>query len=112
VYSVDSANLSDYRTGGVVSSWLKSFNDGTGVAKSMQFSVGTEYAYNDQFFVRAGYFYENRNRGNRKYATVGAGFKLDFMDINLSYLVPSGAGITRNPLSNTMRLGVCFKLGE
>ena len=112
VYSVDSANLSDYRTGGVVSSWLKSFSDGTGVAKSMQFSVGTEYAYNDQFFVRAGYFYENRNRGNRKYATVGAGFKLDFMDINLSYLVPSGAGITRNPLSNTMRLGVCFKLGE
>ena len=58
------------------------------------------------------YFYENRNRGNRKYATVGAGFKLDFMDINLSYLIPSGAGITRNPLSNTMRLGVCFKLGE
>jgi hypothetical protein len=112
VYGVDSANLSDYRNGGVVSSWLKSFSDGTGVGKSMQFSVGTEYAYNDQFFVRAGYFYENRNRGNRKYATVGAGFKLDFMDINLSYLVPSGAGITRNPLSNTMRLGVCFKLGE
>jgi hypothetical protein len=112
VYSVDSANLAEYRTGGVVASWLKSFNDGTGVAKSMQFSTGVEYAYNDQFFVRAGYFYENRNRGNRKYATVGAGFKLDFMDINLSYLVPAGAGITRNPLSNTMRLGVCFKLGE
>jgi hypothetical protein len=97
VYSVDSAN---------------SFSDGTGVAKSMQFSAGVEYAYNEQFFVRAGYFYENRNRGNRKYATVGAGFKLDFMDINLSYLVPAGAGITRNPLSNTMRLGVAFKIGE
>ena len=112
VYSVDSANLSEYRTGGVVASWLKSFSDGTGVAKSMQFSAGVEYAYNEQFFVRAGYFYENRNRGNRKYATVGAGFKLDFMDINLSYLVPAGAGITRNPLSNTMRLGVAFKIGE
>lgn len=112
VYSVDSANLAEYRTGGVVASWLKSFSDGTGVGKSMQISAGAEYAYNDQFFVRAGYFYENRNRGNRKYATVGAGFKLDFMDINLSYLIPSGAGVTRNPLSNTMRLGVAFKLGE
>ena len=69
--------------------------------------------FNKKLILRkVSYFYENRNRGNRKYATVGAGFKLDFMDINLSYLIPSGAGITRNPLSNTMRLGVSFKLGE
>lgn len=109
-FSTDSANLVNYRTTGVVSSWMKSFGDGTGFGKSLQFSLGAEYGYNNQFFFRTGYFYENKNRGNRKYFSVGAGFHLDFMDINFSYLVPSGSGVTRNPLSNTLRLGVVFNL--
>lgn len=109
-FTVDSTNLSNYRTTGVVSSWMKSFGDGTGFGKSLQVSVGAEYSYNNQFFFRSGYFYENKNRGNRKYFSVGAGFKLDFMDINFSYLVPSGSGVTRNPLSNTLRIGVVFSL--
>lgn len=106
----DSTRLVNYRTSSVVSSWMKSFSDGTEVGKSMQISLGAEYSYANQFFFRAGYFYENRNRGNRKYFTVGAGFNMDMMDINFSYLVPSGSGVTRNPLSNTLRLGVVFKL--
>lgn len=110
-YIIDSAKLADYRATSVISSWMKSFGDGTNQLKSLQASLGAEYAYNDQFFFRAGYFYENKNRGNRKFFSIGAGFTLDQMSINFSYLVPSGSGVTRNPLSNTLRLGIVFNLG-
>lgn len=110
-YVIDSAKLADYRATSVVSSWMKSFSDGTKQLNSLQASLGAEYAYNDQFFFRAGYFYENKNRGNRKFFSIGAGFTLDQMSINFSYLVPSGSGVTRNPLSNTLRFGIVFNLG-
>ena len=109
-YVIDSAKLADYRSTSVVSSWMKSFSDGSNQLKSFQASLGAEYGYNDQFFVRAGYFYEDKNRGNRKFFSVGAGFTLDQMSINFSYLVPSGSGVTRNPLSNTLRFGIIFNL--
>ncbi len=109
-YVIDSAKLADYRSTSVVSSWMKSFSDGSSPLKSFQASLGAEYAYNDQFFVRAGYFYEDKNRGNRKFFSVGAGFTFDQMSINFSYLVPSGSGVTRNPLSNTLRFGIIFNL--
>jgi opacity protein-like surface antigen len=111
-YVIDSAKLADYRSTSVVSSWMKSFSDGSNQLSSLQASLGAEYAYNDQFFVRAGYFYENKNRGNRKFFSVGAGFNLDQMSINFSYLVPSGSGVTRNPLSNTLRFGIIFNLAS
>jgi len=109
-YSVDSANLYNYRNTSVVSSWMKSFSDGTNQLTSLQASLGAEYAYNEQFFVRAGYFYEDKTRGNRKFFSVGAGFSIDQLNINFSYLVPSGSGVTRNPLSNTLRFGIVFNL--
>lgn len=109
-YSVDSAKLADYRSTSVVSSWMKSFSDGSNQLNSLQASLGAEYAYNEQFFFRAGYFYENKNRGNRKFFSVGAGFSIDQMQVNFSYLVPSGSGVTRNPLSNTLRFGIVFNL--
>jgi len=111
VYATDSASLANYRSTSVLSSWFKSFNDGTNQLNSLQASLGAEYAYNDQFFVRAGYFYEDKSRGNRQYFSVGAGFSMDAFQVNLSYLVPSGSGITRNPLSNTIRVGLLFNLG-
>ena len=111
-YSSDSAALAAYRTTGVVSSWLKSFHDGTSLMTSFQASLGAEYAYNDQFFFRAGYFYEDKTRGNRKYFSVGAGFSMSSLSLNISYLVPSGSGVTRNPLSNTMRFGLIFHLAD
>ncbi|MBU3744123.1 MAG: type IX secretion system outer membrane channel protein PorV [Sediminibacterium sp.] len=110
VYATDSASLANYRSTSVLSSWFKSFNDGTNQLNSLQASLGAEYAYNDQFFVRAGYFYEDKSRGNRQYFSVGAGFSLDAFQVNLSYLVPSGSGITRNPLSNTIRVGILFNI--
>lgn len=113
-FTSDSVKISDYRNKGVVGSWLSSFGDAPGgfseEIKEFQFSVGAEYAYNNQFFVRTGYFYEDKTKGNRKYFTVGLGIKYNVFGLNFSYLVPSGAGINRNPLSNTLRFGLIFDL--
>lgn len=111
-FSADSAALSDYRSQSVLSSWFKSFGGTSGGLNSLQVSAGVEYAYNEQFFARGGYFYEDDTRGNRKFFSLGAGFKTSFLTINLSYLVPSGSGVTRNPLSNTLRFGVMFDIGQ
>ena len=107
-FSTDSAKLADYRSQSVISSYGKSFSD----PKSFIASIGAEYSYDEKFFLRAGYFYEDRARGNRSSFSAGAGFNLNFMSINVSYLVPSGSGVTRNPLSNTLRLGIVFNLGD
>jgi len=71
-------------------------------------SVGAEYLYQDQFAVRAGYFYENANDGNRQYLTVGLGVKYNVFGLNFSYLIPSGSSTARNPLSNTLRFSLLF----
>jgi hypothetical protein len=65
----------------------------------------------DQFAFRAGYFYENPIKGDRKYFTLGAGLNYNMMGLNFSYLIPSGSGINRNPLSNTLRFSILFDLG-
>lgn len=104
IYSTDSANLIGYRNKGVVDSWFSSFND----MKAVTAAVGGEFSYQDQFFVRAGYFYEDKTRGNRKFFTAGLGIKYEALGINFSYLVPSGSGINQNPLSNTLRFSLIF----
>lgn len=72
-----------------------------------KYSIGAEYWYANQFAVRAGYFHENQNKGNRKYFTVGAGLRLNIFTIDFSYLLPVKQN---NPLANTMRftLGLDF----
>jgi hypothetical protein len=114
--STDSALVYNYRNKSVMNSWFSSFGDAPGgfkeELKEWQFSLGTEYSYNDQFFFRAGYFYENKFKGNRKYFTVGVGVKYNVFGLNFSYLVPSGSGVNRNPLSNTLRFGLIFDLDE
>jgi len=111
----DSAGLVSYRTKGVVGSWFSSFGDAPGGGaeelKEFSFSAGGEYTYNDQFAVRAGYFYENPTKGNRQYFSLGAGIKYSSFGVNLSYLIPSGSGVNRNPLSNTIRFSLLFDLG-
>lgn len=102
----DSVNLAEYRGQGVMESWFKSFSGGL----NPQFSLGAEYMYNNQFAVRAGYFAESKNAGNRKFLTVGVGLKYNVFGLNFSYLVPSGNGVNRNPLSNTLRFGLTFDL--
>ena len=114
--STDSALVAKYRNKGVVGSWFSSFGDAPGgfkeELKEFQVSIGGEYSYNDQFFVRAGYFYEDKTKGNRKYFTVGLGLKYNVFGLNFSYLVPSGSGVNRNPLSNTLRFGLVFDLDD
>jgi len=73
-------------------------------------SIGAEYWYKDQFAFRAGYFYEHPEKGNRKFFTVGAGLKYNNIGLNFAYLLPSGSGVTRNPLSNTLRFSIFFDL--
>ncbi|MEY3349136.1 MAG: type IX secretion system outer membrane channel protein PorV [Bacteroidota bacterium] len=111
----DSAGMTNYRSKSVVGSWFSSFGDAPGgfseEFKEFAFSLGGEFIYNEQFAVRAGYFYENKNKGNRQYFSMGAGFKYNNLDINLSYLIPSGTGVNRNPLSNTIRFSLLFNLG-
>ena len=111
----DSAGLVNYRSKGVVGSWFSSFGDASGgfaeELKEFYFSLGGEYTYDEQFSLRAGYFYENQTKGNRQYFSLGAGFKYSSLAFNLSYLIPSGSGVNRNPLSNTIRFGLVFDLG-
>jgi hypothetical protein len=105
--------LAAYRNKSVINSWFSSFGDAGGFGNEMkefQFSVGGEFAYNDQFFGRLGYFYEDKLKGNRKYFTAGVGLKYNVFGLNFSYLVPSGSGVNRNPLSNTVRFSLLFDL--
>jgi hypothetical protein len=105
-----------YRTTGVVSSWGKGLFSapGGGSEKIKEFtaSIGAEYTYKDQFSFRAGYFYESPEKGNRRYLTVGAGLKYSSLGLNLAYIAPSGSGISRNPLSNTIRFSLMFDLDK
>jgi hypothetical protein len=105
--AVDNAAINDYHNIGIFSSWFKSFSN-----KAYSIALGAEFNYNDQFFARAGYYYETQEAGDRRYFTAGVGVKYNFIGINFSYLAPSGNGVTRNPLSNTLRLGLTFDLDK
>jgi len=70
--------------------------------------LGAEYWYNNQFAFRAGYYYEDETKGGRQYFTLGAGIKYNMFGLNFSYLIPSGSGVNRNPLSNTLRFSLIF----
>ncbi|HTB99213.1 MAG TPA: type IX secretion system outer membrane channel protein PorV [Ferruginibacter sp.] len=107
----DSAALNKYHTEGVTSSWFNSFS-GPDQLKLIDISTGLEFWYQDQFAFRVGYFYENPDNGNRKYFTVGAGLKYNTFGLNFSYLAPSGSGITRLPLSNTVRFSLAVDFGN
>lgn len=111
---IDSTEFANYRSKGVLGSWFSSFGDAPGGGgeemRELQVSVGAEYMYNNQFAFRAGYFYEAPTKGNRQYFTVGAGLNYNMYGLNFSYLIPSGAGVNRNPLANTIRFSLIFNL--
>lgn len=72
-------------------------------------SIGTEYWYNNQFAIRAGYFHENASKGNRKYFTAGAGFRLKGFQIDFSYLMPT---VSNHPLARTLRFSLAFDINS
>lgn len=94
-----------------ISGIFKSFNDAPGGMKEelqeIQWSVGAEYSYNDKFFLRAGYHYEHPNKGNRKYYTLGAGFKMNVFSLDAGYVISSAQ---TNPLDQTLRFSLSFDM--
>lgn len=106
--SVSGGSYSDV---GTIEGIIKSFSDAPGGFKEemqeINLAAGIEYLYNKQFALRGGYFYENANKGNRKYFTAGAGLKLNVFALDFSYLLP----IQRNhPLGNTLRFSLSFDI--
>ena len=97
-----------------VSGIFSSFGDAEdGFSEELQeftYAFGTEYLYNNAFALRAGYFHENENKGNRQFFTMGAGFKTNALNVDLSYL--ANASDVNNPLENSLRFSVSFDLGE
>lgn len=88
---------------------FQSFSDAPyGFKEEMQeinIGVGLEYAYRNLLFVRLGYFYENKNKGNRQFFTIGAGIKYNIIGVDMSYLFT----INQNhPLENTLRFSLTF----
>ena len=77
--------------------------------KEINFSVGAEYWYNNQFALRAGYYYEDVTKGNRKFFTAGAGLKMNVFALDFSYLLPVAQN---NPLANTLRFTLSFDFEE
>jgi hypothetical protein len=86
-----------------------SFGDAPGGMKEelqeINFSAGVEYWYNNQFALRAGYFWEHENKGNRKFLTAGAGFRMNVFALDFSYLLPTQRN---HPLENTLRFTLSF----
>lgn len=76
--------------------------------QEISFSPAVEYTYNKQFALRAGYFYENPNKGNRSYLTLGAGLKYDNFGFDFAYLIASQ---DQSPLANTLRFTLGYKFG-
>ena len=104
-------SVNQYFSQSVVSSWFNSFNNkyGMPIGESLKASMGIEYNYTNRFFIRGGYFIDNnKNLGSMQYFTLGTSFQYQQSKFNISYLVPAGGGITRNPLSNTLRFGSIF----
>jgi hypothetical protein len=78
--------------------------------KEFTWALGAEFSYDDSFALRAGYFNESEDKGARKFLTLGAGFKYNVVDIDLSYLISATKNI--NPLENTLRFSLTFNLGD
>jgi hypothetical protein len=96
----------------VVSGIFGSFSDAPGgfseELQEVSLSPAVEYWYNKQFAIRAGYFYENPNKGNRQYLTLGAGLKYNSLVFDFSYLIASQ---DQSPLANTLRFTLGYKFG-
>ena len=88
---------------------FQSFADAPGGFKEelneISYSFGAEYWYNKQFAIRAGYFHEHASKGNRKYFTAGAGFKMSVFSLDFSYLMPL---VNNHPLARTLRFSLFF----
>lgn len=101
----------DYYDVSSIAGIFKSFGDAPGGFKEelqeVRWSVGGEYTYNDRFSVRAGYHHESENKGNHKYFTVGAGFKMNVFSLDAGYVIATAKS---NPLDQTLRFTLSFDM--
>jgi Type IX secretion system protein PorV len=110
VDSIRAANNKAIRDKGIVNAIFTSFNDAPGglseEMKEVILSAGLEYWYNDLLAVRGGYFYENKDKGNRQYLSMGLGLRYQVFGVDAAYLVPNSKA---NPLANTIRISLQFR---
>ena len=112
-YSEDQAWLegTGYNDVSSISGIFKSFNDAPGgfaeELKEIYGGIGVEYCYNQKFTLRGGYHYENEFKGNRKYYTLGAGFKMSVFSLDAAYLISAAQN---NPLDQTLRFSLSFDM--
>ena len=101
----------DYYDISSIAGIFKSFSDAPNGFKEelqeIQWSIGAEYVYHDQFALRAGYHHESENKGNRKYYTLGAGFKMSVFSLDVGYVVATAKS---NPLDQTLRFSLSFDM--
>lgn len=101
----------DYYDVSSISGIFKSFGDApNGFSEELQevqWSVGAEYTYNDKFSLRAGYHHESENKGNRKYFTLGAGFRMSVFSLDAGYVIATAKS---NPLDQTLRFTLAFDM--
>lgn len=90
---------------------FRSFSDAPGGFKEelreIQYSIGAEYSYNQQFFLRAGYYHESQYKGNRQYFGIGAGFAMNVLKIDAAYMI---ATAQTSPLDQTLRFTLTFDI--
>jgi hypothetical protein len=103
--------VKDYEAISPIAGIFQSFTDAPGGFKEelqeLRGGFGMEYGYDNKFFVRGGYFYEHPSKGNFRYFTFGAGFKLNVLQLDVSYLVST---VPSNPLDQTLRFSLSFDL--
>ena len=101
----------DYYDVSSIAGIFKSFGDAPGGFKEelqeVGWSLGGEYTYNDKFSLRAGYHHESETKGNRKYFTVGAGFKMSAFSLDAGYVIATAKS---NPLDQTLRFTLTFDM--
>lgn len=98
---------------GTLQGMFQSFSDAPGGSKEelneLMYSAGIEYWYMNQFAFRGGYFHEHETKGNRKYFTLGFGYKMSMFSLDMAYLVSATRG-QKSPLANTMRFSMIFDM--
>ncbi len=103
--------LQDWSDMSPISGIFNSFSDAPGgfgeEMKEINFSIGAEYNYNQQFFLRGGYYYENAMKGNRKYFGLGAGFALNVIRLDAAYMIATAQS---SPLDQTLRFTLSFDM--
>ena len=103
--------IDEYDNVSAISGIFKSFHDAPGGLKEelqeIQWSVGAEYVYHDQFTLRAGYHHQSENKGNLKYFTVGGGFRMNVFSLDVGYVIATAKS---NPLNQTLRFTLAFDM--